>query len=117
MAPSPAPVAYVDHAPIPSVSAHYLAPHDHVHVRTSGRCVRNRDGELCENDPATLRAQVEAALEAIRLTQEYVQLPCVDGWSWWDFYRTHRPEDAERLRREWERHAALAGPVAEAGAR
>ena len=115
MAPSPAPVAYVDHAPPPSVAVHH--PADHVHVRTSGRCIKNRGGELCENDPATLRAQVEAALEAIRLTQEYVQLPCVDGWSWWDFYRTHRPEDAERLRREWERHAALTGPVAEAGAR
>lgn len=45
---------------------------------------------------------IEQALEAIRLTQEYAQLPCVDGWSWWDFYRKHRPEDAARLKQEYE---------------
>jgi len=49
---------------------------------------------------------LEGALEAIRLTQEYAQLPCIDGWSWWDCYRQHRPEDAERLRREWQRYDA-----------
>lgn len=43
-------------------------------------------------------------LEAIRLTQEYAQLPAIPGWSWYDAYRYHRPEDAERLRQEWERH-------------
>jgi len=52
---------------------------------------------------------LDEALEAIRLTQEYTQLPCVDGWSWWDFYRKHRPEDAERLRLEWEQYANSQG--------
>ena len=47
------------------------------------------------------RATIDGLLEAIRLTQEYVQLPAVDGWSWWDVYRRHRPRDANRLRRDW----------------
>lgn len=46
----------------------------------------------------------EELLEAIRLTQEYAQLPALPGWTWYDTYRRWRPEDAERLRREWERH-------------
>jgi len=54
-----------------------------------------------------MNADLEEALEAIRFTQEYAQLPCIDGWSWWDFYRKHRPADAERLRREWERYAEV----------
>lgn len=46
------------------------------------------------------------ALEAIRLTQEYVQLPCEPGWSWWDVYSEQRPVDAARLREEWLRTEA-----------
>lgn len=44
---------------------------------------------------------LEEALEAIRLTQEYTMLPCREGWSWWDFYKKHRPNDARRLQKEW----------------
>lgn len=47
------------------------------------------------------------ALEAIRFTQEYAQLPCVDGWSWWDFYKKYRPDDAKRLKNEWEAFKAV----------
>lgn len=46
----------------------------------------------------------EELLEAIRLTQEYCQLPALPGWTWYDVYSKWRPEDAERLRVEWERH-------------
>lgn len=53
---------------------------------------------------------LEAALEAIRLTQEYAQLPAIEGWTWFDFYRKHRPEDAERLRHEWEAQRAVNAP-------
>jgi hypothetical protein len=47
-----------------------------------------------------LRADLEEGLEAVRITQEYIQLPCVDGWLWWEFYKKHRPEDAMRLAEE-----------------
>lgn len=62
-------------------------------------------------------------LEAIRLTQEYAQLPAVDGWSWFDAYRSRRPEDAERLRQEWLGHRgrdnghAIAPPEADQNGR
>lgn len=51
-----------------------------------------------------MNKDLNEALEAIRFTQEYAQLPCVDGWSWWDFYKKHRPKDADRLRGEWLDH-------------
>lgn len=44
---------------------------------------------------------VEELLEAIRLTQEYAQFPCLPGWDWWDAYIKHRPNDAARLYHEW----------------
>lgn len=40
---------------------------------------------------------IHELLESIRLTQEYIQLPCLPGWSWWDAYSKYRPEDALRL--------------------
>lgn len=54
--------------------------------------------------PTVHETQIAELLEAIRLTQEYAQLPALDGWSWWDVYSRHRPGDAQRLRAEWERH-------------
>lgn len=44
-----------------------------------------------------LRADLDEALEAIRLTQEYTQLPAHEGWTWFDVYRKHRPEAAHLL--------------------
>lgn len=55
--------------------------------------------EECER----LASVREELLEVIRLTQEYVMLPPLEGWSWWDAYSKHRPNDAERLRREWQK--------------
>lgn len=49
---------------------------------------------------------IEELLEAIRKTQEYIQLPALEGWTWYNAYRKYRPKDAERLRVEWERHKA-----------
>ena len=48
------------------------------------------------------RDDVEELLEAIRLTQEYAQLPALEGWTWYDTYRKYRPKDAERLRAYWQ---------------
>ena len=31
-------------------------------------------------------------IRAIRLTQEYIQLPAVDGWSWYDALKKYAPE-------------------------
>lgn len=58
---------------------------------------------LGETDGGVVSSErVERLLEAIRLTQEYAQLPAVEGWSWYDAYRELRPDDARRLQREWE---------------
>lgn len=68
------------------------------------------DPQACIN---TLLGVVDELLEAIRLTQEHAQFPCLPGWSWWDAYRKHRPEDAARLEREW---LAYFEPDADVGA-
>jgi hypothetical protein len=57
------------------------------------------------------RRKSEEALEAIRFTQEYAQLPAIDGWSWWDVYRKYRPEDAVRLHHEWMLFDSLRGTI------
>lgn len=67
-------------------------------------------------DPATGRPEPDAVrelLEAIRLTQEYVQLPPLEGWTWFDAYSRWRPADATRLYREWS--GARGGALSTAG--
>lgn len=61
------------------------------------------DAETVRTVGVGAAAIIERLLEAIRLTQEYAQLPALPGWSWFDIYRELRPDDAERLHREWER--------------
>lgn len=45
-----------------------------------------------------LKKAVEELTEAIRLTQEYIDLPALEGWSWYDALKKYAPEKAERLR-------------------
>lgn len=67
------------------------------------RFVRAQHAEALDRI-AELEGENERLLEAIRLTQEYAQLPAIAGWSWYDAYRAHRPEDAGRLHAEWLEH-------------
>lgn len=48
-------IVYVDFDPI---DLNLVAHFDHIHVRSSERCLKRRAGELCENDLGKLRAQV-----------------------------------------------------------
>lgn len=43
-------ITYIDHDPrgIHGGALHDLARHDHVHVRTSDRCIKNVAGEVCD---------------------------------------------------------------------
>jgi len=46
-------------------------------------------------------------IQAIVWTQEYAQLPAIEGWSWYDALVKYAPGQAERLRLEWERDEAI----------
>lgn len=45
---------------------------------------------------------IEELTEAIRLTQEYIQLPAEEGWSWYDALKKYAPEKADYLRAQWD---------------
>jgi hypothetical protein len=45
--------------------------------------------------------QVALLVEAIRLTQEYIQLPPIEGWAWYDTLRAVAPQIADQLKRDY----------------
>lgn len=57
-----------------------------------------------------MRRAKRELIQAIIWTQEYVQMSAIEGWSWYDVLRKYAPRDAERLRREWERHENKSRP-------
>lgn len=66
-----------------------------------------RKRELARRLAATKLAKADL-VEAIRLTQEYIQLPAVPGWSWHDALARHAPEVLAQLKNQQERLHGLA---------
>lgn len=56
-----------------------------------------------EQAPLPGDPNVDDLVDAIRLTQEYAQLPAISGWSWYDALARHAPDVAAQLRADWER--------------
>lgn len=57
---------------------------------------------LDEREITALRTAFADLVDAIRLTQEYTQLPALEGWSWYDALTRHAPDVAEKLRSAWQ---------------
>jgi hypothetical protein len=47
------------------------------------------------------RNTIQALVEAIRVTQEYIQLPPIEGWAWYDTLRAVAPQVADQLKRDY----------------
>lgn len=56
--------------------------------------LRIRQGRIwyLEHRVAELERDKVELITAIRLTQEFVMLPAVDGWSWYDTLKRHDPQ-------------------------
>lgn len=71
----------------PEWAAAARAWRDDFHAWLDAAPVRAAEARVVSEDEALLWQ----AREALRLTREYVwpdvQLPCIDGWSWWDALR------------------------------
>ena len=68
-----------------------------------------RKRELSRRLVETERAKADL-IEAIRLTQEYIQLPAVEGWSWYDALRRNAPDVLMYLEQDYRRRMDLRAP-------
>lgn len=93
------------HSAAPMLHTHLLADHGidtAVHISIEG--VVHTDPPLPPNATSyDDDSAIDDLVEALRLTVEYIgltALPPIEGWSWYDALRKHRPEVAEALARQ-----------------